>query len=131
MSNLLKKHRIFVVDDEEVIASTLALILQKSGFEAVPFTQPLKVLESSRTDLPDLLISDVMMPVLNGIDLAIQIQEICPSCKVLPLSGQANTQRLLDSARLTGNHFECVAKPVHPTEILRKIRESLGITQTS
>jgi DNA-binding NtrC family response regulator len=93
----------------------LAMILQKSGFDATPFTQPLRALEASRTDSPDLLISDVMMPELNGIELATQMQQVCPSCRVLLFSGQANTQMLLDSARASGNHFECVGKPVHPT----------------
>ena len=128
MSNPSEKHRIFVVDDEEVIVSTLTMILQKSGFDAVPFTQPLKALEASRSDPPDLLISDVMMPELNGIALTIQMRRVCPNCKVLLFSGQVSTQGLLDAARASGSHFEVLAKPVHPTELLRKIREALGIT---
>ena len=95
MSIGCKQHRIFVVDDEEIIATSLAMILQKSGFEATSFTHPLKALEASGSESPDLLISDVMMPELNGIDLAIRMKEICPECKVLLFSGQANTHQKL------------------------------------
>jgi DNA-binding NtrC family response regulator len=117
------KHRIFVVDDEEIIATTLAMILRNYGFDAIPFSQPLKALEASRSQSPDLLISDVAMPDINGIELAIQLLKICPECKVLLFSGQANTQSLLESARDNGNDFEIISKPVHPTDLLRRIRD--------
>jgi FixJ family two-component response regulator len=45
------KHRIFVVDDEEIIATTLAMILRNYGFDATPFSRPLKALEASRLSL--------------------------------------------------------------------------------
>jgi DNA-binding NtrC family response regulator len=125
------KHRIFVVDDEEIIATTLAIILRNSGFDATPFIQPLKALEASRFQSPDLLITDVVMPEINGIELAIQLQQICPKCKVLLFSGQANTRSLLDSARANGNDFEVISKPVHPTDLLKRVRDGFGLAQAS
>jgi DNA-binding NtrC family response regulator len=115
--------RIFVVDDESVIALSLATILCRSGFDAKPFTEPLVALRAARSEAPDLLISDVVMPGLSGIDLAIQIQEYCPKCKVLLFSGQAATADLLERARVNGNAFELLLKPVHPQDLLNKIRE--------
>ena len=123
--------RVFVVDDEEILATTLAMILRNHGFDATPFTYPLKALEASLSEAPDLLISDVMMPVLNGIELAIQIQQACPDCKVLLFSGQAKTQGLLEAAGQSGNQFELMSKPVHPTDLLRKIEASLRFAQAS
>jgi CheY-like chemotaxis protein len=114
--------RIFVVDDENVIASTLATILQNSGFSATAFTNPLDALESARADAPDLLISDVMMPQLSGIDLAIRMKIECPECKVLLFSGQAGTADLLQTARTQGHDFHLLSKPVHPTDLLKGIR---------
>jgi CheY-like chemotaxis protein len=115
--------RIFVVDDELVIASTLATILQRSGFNATSFTDPLAALDAANSDRPDLLISDVMMPVLSGIDLAIQIRERYPDCKILLFSGQAATANLLDIARQSGHEFELLSKPIHPAEFLQKIKK--------
>ena len=122
MSELCAHSRVFVVDDEFIIASTLATILQRNGFDAVFFTEPLAVLPAAREQAPDLLIADVMMPGLSGIDLAIALKQECPDCKVLLFSGQAATANLLEAARLKGHDFELLSKPIHPTEFLKKIK---------
>ena len=112
---------VFVVDDEPVIASTLAAILKLNGYSAISFTSPLKALEAARSKAPDLLISDVMMPDISGIDLAIQVKARYPKCKVLLFSSQASTQDLLEGARRQGHDFELLQKPVHPSVILMSI----------
>ena len=114
---------VYVVDDERVIATTLAAILKNSGFEAVPFIDPLEALLAAESQTPDLLITDVMMPQLNGVDLGIQFKAIHPKCKVLLFSGQAKTSDLLQDARDKGHDFELLTKPVHPTDLLRAIKE--------
>jgi DNA-binding NtrC family response regulator len=124
MAESTKQRRIFVVDDEFVVASTLALILRHKGYEAISFSAPLEVLEAARAEAPDLLISDVIMPQFSGIDLAIRLQEQCPRCKVLLFSGQIATAGLLETARANGYDFEILAKPVHPTDLLKKIKET-------
>jgi CheY-like chemotaxis protein len=117
-----KLPRVFVVDDEQIIASTVVTILRSKGFDATYFTEPLEALKAARFEAPDLLISDVMMPVLSGIDLAIQLQECCPECKVLLFSGQSATAELLQSALADGHEFEVLLKPIHPTDLLKKIQ---------
>lgn len=116
--------RVFVVDDEDVIASSLAMILRyQGGFHARSFTNPLEALRAAQLDCPDLLISDVLMPELSGVELAIQLGERCPDCKVLLFSGQAAGAELLESARKMGYRFELLMKPVHPADLLAKIQE--------
>jgi CheY-like chemotaxis protein len=115
------KLRIVVVDDNKVLAETLAAILQGFGFSATCFTNPLEALHSVRSDPPDLLISDVLMPELSGTDLAMLIKELCPSCKILLCSGQADTENLLQAARTRGHNFHLISKPIHPTDLLREI----------
>ena len=122
MSQERAKFRIFVVDDEFVIATTLATILQRSGFDAVSFTEPLKALDAAKIKAPDLLISDVMMPVLSGIELAIRMKKEYPDCKILLFSGQAATANLLEAARKEGHDFELLSKPIHPSEFLLKVK---------
>ena len=121
MSELCAHSRVFVVDDEFIIASTLATILQRNGFDAVFFTEPLAVLPAAREQAPDLLIADVMMPGLSGIDLAIALKQECPDCKVLLFSGQAATSDLLQAARDKGYNFRLLSKPVHPTDLLCEV----------
>lgn len=117
------KSRIFVVDDEDGIASTTAAILCLKGYAASAFTQPLEALSASRLQSPDLLISDVAMPVLSGVELAIQLLQGCPDCKVLLFSGQWDPSDLLDVARENGHNFEMIPKPVHLKDLVKKVQE--------
>ncbi len=116
--------RVLVVDDEPIIASSLGMILRQHGYDAKSFTEPIEALRAARSDIPDLLITDVVMPGLSGIELAIQVQAICPSCKVLLFSGQAGTANLLETARSEGHDFEFLVKPVHPTDLLTKLERT-------
>ena len=113
--------RIFIVDDEPVIASSLAAILRLSGFSAGFFTSPREALVAARSESPDLLISDVAMPDISGIDLAIQMRAQHPNCKILLFSGQAATSDLLEGARAQGYDFRLLQKPVHPSVFLAEI----------
>jgi DNA-binding NtrC family response regulator len=113
--------RVFVVDDEHVIAASLAAILKLHGYSATFFTSALEALAAAQSRAPDLLISDVLMPRLSGVDLAIQIRAECPECKILLFSGQATTQDLLKEARRQGNSFQLLQKPVQPSEMLKSI----------
>jgi FixJ family two-component response regulator len=108
----------YVVDDEETIAKTLALILNSSGFEAVAFSKPMEALRAAEKRSPDYLITDVSMPLLNGIELGIQFKAIHPECRVLLFSGAISTGPLLKGAAQKGYEFTILAKPVHPTELL-------------
>jgi DNA-binding response OmpR family regulator len=122
MAQRRRQLHVFVVDDEEVIASTLRMILLQGGFRARSFTKPLEALEAARLETPELLISDVVMPELSGIELAIQVREHCPNCKILLFSGQASTTYLLETASANGHNFEVLLKPIHPTELLARIQ---------
>jgi DNA-binding response OmpR family regulator len=76
---------------------------------------------------PDLLVTDVNMPLLSGIDLAIRIREHCPKCAVLLFSGVASTSELIEKASNEGHNFELLTKPVHPLELLNKIRSMTSV----
>lgn len=116
------KPRVLVVDDERVIADTLAIILNQHGFDAAAVYTGTAAVEKARSAQPDLIISDVIMPDMNGIEAAIHIRKFLPTCKILLFSGQAATADLLESARAQGHEFEILAKPVHPADLLAKLK---------
>ena len=116
------KPKVLVVDDERVIADTLAMILNQSGFEARAVYSGEKAVETAGTFAPDMLITDVIMADLNGIDAAIQIRALLPKTKILLFSGQAATADLLEKARAEGYEFDILAKPVHPQDLLNRLR---------
>ncbi len=116
-----KKCRVFVVHDEPVIASSLALILSHEGFEAKSFTKPLEALQVASSHAPDILISDAAMLLGSGVDLAIGIQKHRPGCKVLLFSSQANPTAF--GSPVADHHsFEFIQKPVHPRDLLKRIQ---------
>ena len=113
--------RIFVVDDEKVIADTLAAILRRAGYEASAFYDAQSALAQVEAARPELVISDVVMPGMSGLDMAVLIRERHPECKVLLFSGQASTLNILDMVGQRGYDFELLAKPIHPTDLLARV----------
>lgn len=114
--------RVFVVDDEKLIADTLVAILQNQGFEATAFYHAESALQACGLSRPDMIITDVVMPGMGGIELAIQVQDDFPDCRILLFSGQACTLDMLEVARLKGYDFELLNKPVHPSDLLARLR---------
>jgi DNA-binding response OmpR family regulator len=92
-----------------------------NGYSARCFTDPKEALAAAQSDVPDLLISDVAMPGLSGVDLAIQMRAQYPKCKILLFSGQAATVDLLKDASAQGHDFHLLLKPVHPSELLAEM----------
>ena len=93
------KPRVLVADDEQVIANTLAIILNQAGFEARAVFSGEKAIEALDSFQPDMLISDVIMTGMTGIEAAIITRSKLPNCKILLFSGQAATADLLEKAR--------------------------------
>jgi DNA-binding response OmpR family regulator len=116
---------VLVVDDEQIIADTLAAILSKSGYTALTAYDGAAALETADLIPPQMMITDVGMPGMSGIELAIAIRKAIPDCKVLLFSGQASTAELLEIARDAGYEFEALSKPIHPTELLARISKCL------
>jgi len=117
---------VYVVDDEPIIASTLAAIIKTQGFEATFFNHPLDALKAAEMVAPDLLLSDVIMPGMTGVELAIHIRQMHPECKVVLLSGQGATGDLIDKALNDGHQFDVLTKPLHPSRVLDAMRRLLG-----
>ena len=98
------------------------MILNQSGFDARAVYSGEGALEVAQSFQPDMLISDVIMSDLNGIDAAIRIRGLLPQIKILLFSGQAATADLLEKARSQGYEFEILAKPVHPQDLMNRLR---------
>lgn len=112
---------VFVVDDEPIIAESLAAILNHAGFNARAFDDPHKAIAACSEMSPDLLITDVMMPGMTGVELAIHFRGTQPQCKVLLFSGTASTKYHLEEAHKQGYDFDLIWKPVHPADLLAKL----------
>lgn len=114
------KIRILVADDDFVIASSWSQILRLSGYDAESAASGEEAIVAAMRHPPDVLISDVVMGGINGIETAIRILEIQPECLVILISGQANTQMLL-SDHQPQHAFEILCKPIRPEVLLDRI----------
>lgn len=122
MTERYKNPRVLVADDDRTIADTLALILNQSGFDTRAVYSGEKALQLAPAFRPDLLISDVLLDDLNGVDLAITVRELLPAIKVFLLSGRAPATDLLEKAHAQGHEFEVLVKPIHPQDLLKRLR---------
>jgi CheY-like chemotaxis protein len=116
---------VLVVDDETLLADTLAAVLATSGLEVVKAYNGRTALNVAMQRAPDLLLTDVMMPGMNGIELAMVVASELPECKVLLFSGHA-TELDLAPARAVGFDFPLMMKPMHPVEMMKRVFDCLG-----
>jgi DNA-binding NtrC family response regulator len=114
--------RVFVVDDEKVISDTLCAILRLHDFDARAFYDAQSALAACEASPPEIVISDVGMAGMNGIEMAIRIRGRMPSCQILLFSGQSSSQSLLETAKLGGYVFDFLMKPLNPADLLAKLK---------
>ncbi len=117
---------VLVVDDEETLANTTVEILNMSGFCAFVAYDGQTAMELAEKLHPDILLTDVVMPQMNGIELAMAITRLLPNTLILLISGQAGTIDLLEKARQDGHAFELVAKPIHPMKLIERLQRLRG-----
>ena len=115
--------RILVVDDEPLIADTIVQILNRNGFIAQAAYGGREAIDAARLTNPELILSDVLMPHIDGVETAITIQKFLPATRIVLFSGQAATVEILARARTRGYQFELLAKPLHPTELIKHLRQ--------
>ena len=114
--------RILVVDDERLIANTVCDILTGAGFEVLATYDGMSAIEVVNSFQPDYLLTDVLMPQMNGIELAIEIRRTHPLVEILLFSGQAGISEILNTGQLLGFEFELIAKPIHPLKLIERFK---------
>ena len=115
------KRKILVIDDDPVVLETILLVLQHNGFDAKGADTAEEALSSARFNPPDILISDILLPGLSGIEVAVRIRKFLPNCRVLLISGDTTATEALQSARAAGHIFEVLPKPTSPEVLLETL----------
>lgn len=113
---------VLVVDDEYLITDTVCAILNENGFEAVAAYNGPEAVETARKLQPEIVLSDVLMPRMSGVELGIQLRREFPEVKVILFSGQAATSEMIHRAEAEGHFFELFPKPIHPDELMARLR---------
>lgn len=131
MPQTTRPPKVLIADDEKVIADTLAMILNQGGFEARAVYSSERALELAATFRPDLLISDVLMADLNGVEAAVQMRTVLPDLRVFLLSGQTATAEMIAKSHARDLGFEVLVKPVHPMDLINKLRSAVQIEKVA
>lgn len=122
---------VLIVDDERVVADTLAIILGLNGYATMTAYDGHAAFEIAQLVPPELLITDVAMPRMNGIELAIKVRHAAPDCEVILFSGHDVTLPVLESTGRGGHAFEILKKPLPPATMLAHVAECLRRRETA
>lgn len=124
--------RILVVDDDKGALKLIDIMLNRSGFDVVNAESANQALDVLDRETPDLIILDIMMPVVNGIDLCAMIRQRSPTTQtpILILSAKSDSSSVIDSLEAGANDY--LIKPIFHHDLASKIRGMLGmVTDTA
>ena len=122
----MMKLKLLLVDDEKDFIVTLAERLELRGFQvqtAVDGESALKIIEN---DPPQVVVLDVLMPGLSGLDVLQQMKARVPQIPVILLTGRGSTTEGAEGMQLEG--YDCLMKPVNIDELIRKMEEAVKNT---
>lgn len=122
MAGFKTRPRVLVIDDERLIADTLREILELHGLDATAHYSGESALESVETVRPDIVLSDIRMHLLDGVETATRIRALHPLCRVILFS--ASTLSAANRHKIRHLGFEYLERPLHPRELLRRVMES-------
>ena len=115
--------RVLIIDDERLVADTLNIILKRAGFESTAFYDASSALRWCNSYTPDVIVSDVVMPGMNGLEMAVRMKSQFPNCRIILISGQAVTADLAEEFKVRGHNFDILPKPLHPQQLISLIGE--------
>jgi DNA-binding NtrC family response regulator len=115
--------KILIAEDEKVTRLTLARILEKEGLQIVEATDGRQAVELFRRESPSVVILDIMMPVMNGMDTIRELKEIDPSVPVIIATGRGDISSAVETMKLGAYDF--LVKPLEPGKLIMSIRRAL------
>ena len=114
--------RVLIVDDDQVIATTLSMIRNRSGFEAVEAFSGPQALELAAASRFDILVTDVMMQPMNGVELARAFCDIYPEAQIFLISGTTEAAATVLADFDCEHAFPLLKKPIYPGELIERLR---------
>jgi len=117
--------RVLLADDDQLLASLLNFRLEKGGYAVHHSANGKEVKEYLKNNIPDIIVSDIMMPYFSGIELIDYVRnELKSKTPIIIISSAGNEQNVLTAFELGANDF--ITKPVSPTELLVRIGREIS-----
>lgn len=123
----MKTKKLLLADDDEMLTSLLDYRLRKGGYEVYVSHNGKDVKENLKSNIPDAIICDIMMPYFSGIELVAYVRnELKSSVPIILISSASNDENILNAFEMGANDF--VPKPISPTELMARITKELKRT---
>lgn len=121
----MTKKKVLLADDDELLASLLNFRLKKAGYEVHHSTNGKEVKERLAIEMPDIIVSDIMMPYFSGIELIDYVRnELSSNTPIIIISSAGNEENVLSAFELGANDF--ISKPVSPSELMVRVARELN-----
>lgn len=123
----MKMKTILIIDDEETIVKMLAKLLTKAGYRALTAIKGADGLSLFEREPIDLVITDILMPDIEGFEIIFKLMSIEPDCKVIAMSGggRINSSNYLTTAEEIGA-IKTFSKPFDLKELVAFVNETLN-----
>lgn len=121
MQDILKTLKILIVEDEKRLAQLLKEAINDSFYKVVIAKDGIEGLNKYKTFKPDIIITDIMMPKLDGLDMTIKIKEIDSNIPIIVLSAHSDKEKLLKAIDVGINKY--FIKPFDPDEVIEHIKK--------
>jgi len=117
--------RVVLVDDEEMVTQNLEMLLSmETNYESVCFNRPASALEYLKQNEADAVLSDFIMPEMNGLDLLAHVKEVQPTCSRLLLTGYADKESAVRAINEVGL-FQYLEKPWENDFVMMTLRNAV------
>jgi len=121
----MDKKNVLLADDDELLASLLDFRLRKGGYEVHHSSNGKEVKEYLKTSMPDIIVSDIMMPYFSGIELISYVRkDLNSNIPIIIISSAGNEENVLSAFEMGANDF--ISKPVSPSELIVRLARELN-----
>lgn len=125
---MIARKKLLLAEDDELLASLLNFRLQKGGYDVITSTNGREVKEYLNETIPDIIISDIMMPYFSGMELIEYVRNVIKShVPIIIISSAGNEENVLNAFELGANDF--LSKPISPSELMVRIKRQLSKTK--
>jgi two-component system, NtrC family, nitrogen regulation response regulator NtrX len=114
---------ILVVDDEDAIVSSLSSILQDEGYEVSVAKSGVEALKIYTVDPPDLMLLDIWMPEMDGLETLRRVKEILPTAQVMVMSGHGSIETAVKAIKLGA--YDYIEKPLSLENVTLRVKHAL------
>jgi DNA-binding response OmpR family regulator len=123
----MEKKSLLLAEDDELLASLLNYRLEKGGYDVTHCRDGKEMKEALSTHVPDIIVSDIMMPYFSGMELIGFVRnELNSKVPIIIISSAGNEENVLNAFEMGANDF--ISKPVSPTELLVRVARELKKT---